>query len=120
MNSVATTTLEVQGMTCAACVGRVERALSKVPGVAKATVNLATERATVEHADAATVAALTEAVRDAGYDAEVARERREKAPETIDRDLVIALVFAVPLVASSMLAMLVPRLHAPLHFVMAW
>ena len=40
-----TLTLPVEGMTCASCVGRVERALRAVPGVIEATVNLATERA---------------------------------------------------------------------------
>ena len=39
--------LEVEGMTCASCVGRVERALKAVPGVATASVNLATERAEI-------------------------------------------------------------------------
>ena len=86
----STTTLEVQGMTCAACVGRVERALSKVPGVEKATVNLATERATIKHADAATIAALTEAVRDAGYDAAVTAPDKPREKERVDRDLVVA------------------------------
>lgn len=40
-----TITLDVSGMTCAACVGRVERGLKKVEGVQDASVNLATERA---------------------------------------------------------------------------
>jgi copper chaperone CopZ len=39
---------EVRGMTCAACVGRVERAVAKVPGVRSVSVNLATERASIE------------------------------------------------------------------------
>ncbi|NIV39058.1 MAG: hypothetical protein GWN58_59470, partial [Anaerolineae bacterium] len=39
--------LEIEGMTCASCVGRVEKALKAVPGVSEAEVNLATERATV-------------------------------------------------------------------------
>ncbi|ADY27180.1 Heavy metal transport/detoxification protein (plasmid) [Deinococcus proteolyticus MRP] len=47
--------LPVEGMTCAACVGRVERALQKVPGVEEAQVNLATEAANV-HYDPAAVA----------------------------------------------------------------
>src|ERR687897_503563 len=42
-------TFSVTGMTCASCVGRVERALEKVPGVLEASVNLANERATVEY-----------------------------------------------------------------------
>ncbi len=44
--------LAVTGMTCAACVGRVERALQQTDGVVEATVNLATERATVRYATA--------------------------------------------------------------------
>jgi P-type Cu+ transporter len=46
---VRETTFSVTGMTCASCVGRVERALEKVPGVLEASVNLANERATVEY-----------------------------------------------------------------------
>ena len=38
-------TLDIGGMTCASCVGRVEKALDKVPGLEAATVNLATEQA---------------------------------------------------------------------------
>ena len=41
--NTTTLTLPVEGMTCASCVGRVEKALAKVPGVSKATVNLATD-----------------------------------------------------------------------------
>jgi Cu+-exporting ATPase len=46
---VRETTFGVAGMTCASCVGRVERALKKVPGVLEASVNLANEKATVEY-----------------------------------------------------------------------
>jgi len=64
----------VSGMTCASCVGRVERALQRVPGVAQASVNLATESVRVQvQADAGQTAAQTQArlmraVRDAGYE----------------------------------------------------
>ena len=60
--------LPIKGMTCAACVRRVERALGKVEGVGEANVNLATERATVSY-DPATVKleALTGAIERAGY-----------------------------------------------------
>src|SRR5256885_448681 len=61
--------LEVEGMTCASCVGRVERALKKVEGVQSASVNLATERALVTLAGSADVAALVAAVHKAGYEA---------------------------------------------------
>ncbi len=62
-------TLPIEGMTCASCVRRVEKALARVPGVADASVNLATEKATV-HLDPATPAdlgTLTAAVEKAGY-----------------------------------------------------
>ncbi len=61
-------TLSIGGMTCAACVHHVEGALAGVDGVASASVNLATERATVEYAPgAAGLSALGGAVEDAGY-----------------------------------------------------
>ena len=59
---------EIKGMTCASCVSRVEKALKAVPGVIGASVNLATEKATV-HADAGTSSAsLSAAIKKAGYD----------------------------------------------------
>jgi Cu+-exporting ATPase len=71
--SSAAFTLPIEGMTCASCVGRVERALGKVPGVRLASVNLATESAHVEAADGASLpdvaAAAVAAVRKAGYGA---------------------------------------------------
>ena len=58
----------IDGMTCAACVARVEKALAKVPGVSTATVNLATETARIHFAPAEHMEAkLRRAVRDAGY-----------------------------------------------------
>ncbi|MEX3933595.1 heavy metal translocating P-type ATPase [Paraburkholderia phymatum] len=71
---VKTAELDIRGMTCASCALRVEKALAKVPGVSGASVNLATEKASVE-ADASVavdtlVAALIAAVRKAGYDAQ--------------------------------------------------
>jgi P-type Cu+ transporter len=62
------TELAIEGMTCASCVARVERALRAVPGVLEASVNLATERASVRHAGAEG-AALAAAVERAGYTA---------------------------------------------------
>ena len=59
--------LAITGMTCASCVGRVERALSRVPGVLDASVNLATERARVATRGEADLARLIAAVTDAGY-----------------------------------------------------
>ncbi|RPH45485.1 MAG: copper-translocating P-type ATPase [Burkholderiales bacterium] len=59
-------TLPIDGMTCASCVARVERALVKVPGVADASVNLASESATV-HGASVSAPAVVAAVTDAGY-----------------------------------------------------
>ena len=61
--------LPIEGMTCASCVGRVERALKAVPGVTGASVNLATERATVE--GSAEAEALIAAVERTGYEAKL-------------------------------------------------
>ncbi len=60
--------LPITGMTCAACARRIERKLSKAPGVTRANVNFATSRATVEYDPQATGAGqLIESVKEAGY-----------------------------------------------------
>jgi len=75
--------LGVAGMTCASCVNRVERALKKVPGVADATVNLATESARVVYLPSEQIEAqIRRAVRNAGYEpraAEQAQAHEESA-----------------------------------------
>lgn len=72
--------LEIDGMTCAACAGRVERALRAVPGVTQASVNLATERARVQRGDAVSGDALVAAVVAAGYEARVASDETAAEP----------------------------------------
>jgi P-type Cu+ transporter len=67
MNTTATLSLPVEGMTCASCVGRVEKALARVPGVRSATVNLATESAALAFAQPVAAATLVRAVEQAGY-----------------------------------------------------
>ncbi|MGE5620695.1 MAG: heavy metal translocating P-type ATPase [Sphingomonadaceae bacterium] len=70
------TTLEITGMTCASCSGRIEKNLAKLPGVLHANVNLATEKATVEYDPAAIdEAKIVQLVQDLGYGV------REKQPE---------------------------------------
>src|SRR5919112_2955152 len=71
-SSPASTTVDVNfpvsGMTCASCVNRVEKVIGKVPGVERAAVNLATERATVSYDPReTTVADIAAAVERAGY-----------------------------------------------------
>ncbi len=67
--SLDTVDLQIEGMTCASCSSRVEKALAKVPGVVSAEVNLATERAEVQFESPATTKALIAAVQAAGYSA---------------------------------------------------
>lgn len=70
--------MQITGMTCAACANRIEKGLSKLPGVQKANVNLATETARVEYApSAATVADLIRKVEQLGYGA----QPKETAPD---------------------------------------
>ena len=64
-------TLDITGMTCASCSARVEKALNKVPGVLDASVNLATEQATVKLAKGISAATLIAAVERAGYGAQL-------------------------------------------------
>ena len=110
--------LAISGMTCATCVGRVEHALAAVPGVTRAEVNLATERATVEGPSGLLhPAALIEAVRDAGYDATLLTgdAAQTRAAEQIEAarvrrllwHLLIAAVLTVPL-SLSMVGIMIP------------
>jgi Cu+-exporting ATPase len=78
----ATLDLSVQGMTCAACVRRVERALGKVPGVVEVSVNFATERARVHAAPSITPERLIAAVAEAGYTATPLLQPAEEAART--------------------------------------
>ncbi|MHB8363578.1 MAG: heavy metal translocating P-type ATPase [Vulcanimicrobiaceae bacterium] len=107
------TELAVTGMTCASCVAHVSRALKKVPGVGDATVNLATERATVTHAPGIETAALLAAIERAGYTGNVVSDdtadedaRRRDAEIARKRSL---LVLGIALTAPTLvLGMLVP------------
>ena len=101
--------LAIEGMTCASCVARVEKALAAVPGVLSATVNLATESATVEVAGAVPVARLAAAVQKAGYVARAPEPDRKAAaedkPAPLKRDTVLALALTVPLLAPMVAAL---------------
>ncbi|MCF1710222.1 heavy metal translocating P-type ATPase [Tabrizicola sp. J26] len=111
--------LAIEGMTCASCVARVEKALAAVPGVTSAAVNLATERATV--AGSADPAALIAAVEKAGYDARVAAaagaamaetaERRAVEETTLKRDLLIAAALTLPVFVLEMGSHLFMAVH---------
>ena len=113
--------LTITGMTCSSCVARVEKVLGQTPGVASASVNLATDRASIElGGGGATVLDLIAAVEKAGYGAhEVAkgalgadRERagHEAEIKALKHNVLTAAVFTVPLVLVAMLRM-APSLH---------
>ncbi len=94
-------TLQIEGMTCASCVGRVEKALARVPGVIGAQVNLATETAritSVAGPDAAR--ALIEAVERAGYHARQPDEAATPPPQPTGPPwpLMLAAALSLPLV----------------------
>jgi Cu+-exporting ATPase len=77
------TSLDISGMTCAACASRIEKVLSRVEGVQKATVNLALERAEIEHAPSIEPELLVGRVEKAGYGAIVraADENKRRAQD---------------------------------------
>ncbi|MCC9598352.1 MULTISPECIES: heavy metal translocating P-type ATPase [unclassified Rubrivivax] len=100
------TRLKVEGMSCASCSGRVERALTRLPGVLSASVNLATETATVQALSNLPVPALVAAVEKAGYGARPVDDARpaaaprwpEWAPAAASAALTLPLV--APMVAA--------------------
>ncbi|MQU08843.1 heavy metal translocating P-type ATPase [Pseudomonas helleri] len=103
--------LDVGGMTCASCSGRVEKALSKVPGVERVSVNLANERAHVELLGHVDPARLIDAVNQAGYSASLHQANNPQAVQDdqqkrLQRErwaLVLAIVLALPLVLPMLL-----------------
>ncbi|MEX2502482.1 MAG: heavy metal translocating P-type ATPase [Trueperaceae bacterium] len=116
-------TLSIGGMTCANCSARVERALGKRPGVLEASVNLATERATVRYLPSTvSTADLANVVREAGYEvldtagadggADVERASRERSLRGLRQDLLVAAAFTTALVVLTMLHMFVPAVDA--------
>jgi Cu+-exporting ATPase len=102
---MATTDLELRGMSCASCAARVERELNDIDGV-QATVNFAVERAHVEHGPAVSAADLIHAVESAGYQAAVVARSSaaddEPAQESLRPRLIGSALLAVPVVALSM------------------
>ncbi|WP_327858357.1 heavy metal translocating P-type ATPase [Acinetobacter guillouiae] len=115
----AATELSIDGMTCASCVSRVEKALKAVPGVKEANVNLATERATIT--GTANVVALIAAIDKAGYDAKEIQtsipdqtehlEKKDQERAELKRDLILATIFALPVFILEMGSHLIPGMH---------
>ena len=127
MNSpTQTLELSIEGMTCASCVGHVERALAKVDGVSSVSVNLATERAQLTLSKAVDSATLVDCVAQAGYQAhpvaasgqepsgQEARNQEESA--ALKRKFLISFILTLPIFAMEMGSHLIPALH---HWLMA-
>ncbi|MCA3210882.1 MAG: copper-translocating P-type ATPase [Burkholderiales bacterium] len=103
--------LQIDGMTCASCVARVEGALAAVPGVLRASVNLASESAGVEVVQGLGSAPLLAAIAAAGYTGHSAEPAgaagaaaRPDAAATLGREALLALLLAAPLAAPMLLA----------------
>ncbi|MFF2483115.1 heavy metal translocating P-type ATPase [Paenibacillus sp. NPDC058071] len=97
-------TLEIEGMTCAACANRIEKGLNKLPGVTKATVNFAMETAHVEYnASEITMQTMTDKVVQLGYKAAVKEdgqsneERKKKELRNKKLQLIVSAVLSFPL-----------------------
>ena len=112
-------TLNVEGMTCASCVGRVDKALEAVPGVISVAVNLANETAQVTFLEGAMdMAALRRAAKEAGYpvtardsDARPAETRKEEEAKALKLRLVLAATLAIPVFVLEMGGHLIPSFH---------
>ncbi|MGN8345199.1 heavy metal translocating P-type ATPase [Pseudomonas sp. SMV71] len=105
---VHTLDLSIEGMTCASCVGRVERALGKIGGVRSVNVNLANERAHLELLGQIDPRTLIDAVKRAGYDAEVWQTDQPHSPQVhlLHRErlvLMLAILLSIPLVLPMLL-----------------
>ncbi|MBB4039442.1 Cu+-exporting ATPase [Microvirga flocculans] len=114
--------LKIEGMTCASCVNRVEKALKRVPGVLDASVNLATERASVRYLGGPGMEGrLIEAVDQTGYGAKAIRQDgdqadRERAAREaeiagLQRSLLIAALLTLPVFVLEMGSHFIPAVH---------
>ena len=116
-------TIPVAGMTCAACAMRIEKTVGKLDGVASVSVNLATEKATVQYdRKKVKLSAIKQAIEKIGYKAlDAEREnavdedklRKEKEIRTLWRKLTVSAMFAVPLLYLAMGSM-ISWLHFPI------
>lgn len=121
--NMAKVELKISGMSCAACSARIEKRLNKVAGVAKASVNLATERANIEYdADKVKTDDLIKIVDDLGYKAERIeniskdreKEQREKEIKKLKAELIASAILSSPLILAMVFMLTgidVPFLH---------
>ncbi|WP_120505441.1 heavy metal translocating P-type ATPase [Sulfitobacter mediterraneus] len=116
----ARATLNIASMSCASCVGRVDKALADVTGVLSVTVNLAAETAVVEFLEGAVATAdLMAATAAIGYPAEVAEanasqsrvERKAEEADNLLRNVLLAAALTLPVFVLEMGAHLIPAFH---------
>ena len=127
--------LPVRGMTCAACVRRIEKAVTRLEGVREASVNLVSNRATVTYDPAATdPTAIAQAIRGAGYEvpshrgaeatgasdrtateerAARARQAEDEEQQVLRRDLAVSAALSIPLLFVAMSHGAIPALAGP-------
>ena len=127
-----TVTIPIGGMTCAACANRIEKALGKVEGISKASVNFATEKATVEYDPQITrLSAIKQVIEKTGYKAlsiekkaavDEDKLRKEKEIRTLWRKFIVAAIFSAPLLYLAMVPMIswlpfpIPSFLEPMQF----
>jgi Cu+-exporting ATPase len=127
-----TVTIPIGGMTCAACSARVEKAINKLAGVESATVNLATEKATVMYSpQVVRISAIKEAIEKAGYKAldfskdgavDEDKLRKEREIKTLWTKFIVAASLGFPLLYIAMVPMIkwftlpFPKALAPMNF----
>lgn len=110
--AAAEISLDIEGMSCASCVMRVEKVLKKIPGVTEVSVNLATERASIATAEPVAPATLIAAIEKAGYQAHQHIPEETAAPASTTRRL--PSWWPVAVAAALSLPLLLPMLLAPL------
>jgi Cu+-exporting ATPase len=116
--------LAIEGMTCASCVSRVEKAIAAVPGVVAASVNLATGKATIETLAGTALQPLEAAVRKAGYEphrlgdaaaGDALAMAKDEEQRSLRRDLIIASTLTLPLFVLEMGSHFIPAVGHWIH-----
>tara|TARA_B100000609_G_scaffold10969_1_gene8406 strand:+ start:5474 stop:7975 length:2502 start_codon:yes stop_codon:yes gene_type:complete len=116
-------TIPIRGMTCASCVGRVEKALNAIDGVVESSVNLATEKANVTYLPRSIRPnAIKQAITDAGYEvveqaatgdtSDAEQKAKEKEEHTLRTRLWMSVALTTPIFLLEMLPMLIPSLRS--------
>ncbi len=118
--------IPVRGMTCASCVSAIEKAVTVLRGVSKASVNFATEKATVEYDPSATrLSEIKKAILEAGYEPlnveqteteDIEREFRQRETRTLQTKLIVSITLSLPLLyiaMGHMIGLPVPLLISP-------